>query len=225
MRVEAGRVEAWRVEAVIFDIGNVLTRWQPEVFYDRVIGEDRRRALFRAVDLHRMNDDIDAGALFRETIYDWADRHPEWSAEVRLWYDRWIDLASPRIEGSIALQRALRAKGVPVFALTNFGQHSFAEAVPKMDFLQDFDRRYVSGEMGVTKPDPRIYQMVEADCGLAGDRLLFTDDRADNIAAAADRGWRTHQFETWQGWAMRLVAERLLTVQEAGLSPEPEAVE
>ena len=44
-----------RVEAVIFDIGNVLTRWQPEAFYDRVIGEERRRALFDAVDLPGMN--------------------------------------------------------------------------------------------------------------------------------------------------------------------------
>ena len=57
-------------QAVIFDIGNVLTRWQPEAFYDRVIGEDRRRALFAAVDLHGMNDRVDEGALFRETIYD-----------------------------------------------------------------------------------------------------------------------------------------------------------
>ena len=204
-------------EAVIFDIGNVLTRWQPEAFYDRVIGEDRRRALFAAVDLHRMNDLIDEGALFRETIYDWAERHPEWGAEIRMWYDRWIELASPRIEGSIRLQRALRAKGVPVFALTNFGRYSFDEAVPKMDFLQDFDRHYVSGRMGVIKPDPRIYAMVEEDCGIAPDRLLFTDDRADNITAAARRGWRTHQFESWEGWARRLVAEGLLTNAEAGL--------
>ena len=55
-------------QAVIFDIGNVLTRWQPEAFYDRVIGHDRRCALFAAVDLHHMNDLVDAGALFRETI-------------------------------------------------------------------------------------------------------------------------------------------------------------
>ena len=205
------------VEAVIFDIGNVLTRWQPEAFYDRVIGVERRRALFAAVDLHGMNDEIDAGGLFRETIYDWAERYADWGVEVRMWYDRWIELASPRIEGSIALQRALRARGVTVFALTNFGKHSFAEAVPKLDFLQDFDRAYVSGEMGVIKPDPRIYAMVEADCGITGERLLFTDDRADNIAAAANRGWRTHQFESWQGWAARLVAEGLLTRQEAGL--------
>ena len=204
-------------EAVIFDIGNVLTRWQPEAFYDRVIGEERRRALFAAVDLHHMNDLIDEGALFRETIYDWADRYPDWAPEVRMWYDRWIELASPRIEGSIRLQRALRAKGVPVFALTNFGKHSFEEAVPMMDFLQDFDRLYVSGRMGVIKPDPRIFAMVEADCGIAPDRLLFTDDRADNITAAARRGWRTHQFESWEGWARRLVAEGLLSTGEAGL--------
>ena len=92
-------------QAVIFDIGNVLTRWQPEAFYDRVIGEDRRRALFAEVVLHRMNDIVDVGALFRETIYDWADRTPHWQAEIRLWYDRWIELASPRIEGSIAFTR------------------------------------------------------------------------------------------------------------------------
>jgi 2-haloacid dehalogenase len=202
---------------VIFDIGNVLTRWQPEAFYDRVIGETRRRALFAAVDLHHMNDLIDEGALFRETIYDWAERYPEWRTEIRMWYDRWIELASPRIEGSIRLQRALRAKGIPVFALTNFGRHSFDEAVPKMDFLMDFDRHYVSGRMGVIKPDPRIYEMVEVDCGIAATRLLFTDDRADNITAAARRGWRTHQFESWQGWARRLVAEGLLTEGEAGL--------
>ena len=206
-----------RPEAVIFDIGNVLTRWQPEAFYDRVLGEERRRALFAEVDLHGMNEIVDAGGLFRETIYDWADRHPGWAPEIRMWYDRWIELASPRIEGSIAVLRALRAKGVPVFALTNFGSYSYDEARTKLDFLSEFDREYVSGRMGVTKPDPRIYQMVEADCGLSPDRLLFTDDKADNITAAARRGWRTHQFETWQGWARRLVAEGLLTETEAGL--------
>ena len=204
-------------QAVIFDIGNVLTSWQPEAFYDRVIGADRRQALFAAVDLHGMNEAIDAGALFRETIYDWADRTPDWAPEIRMWYDRWDELASPRIDGSIRLQRALRAKAVPVFALTNFGRNSWDETLPKLDFLSEFDRTYVSGVMGVTKPDPRIYAMVEADCGIAPAALLFTDDKAENITAAARRGWRTHQFEGWRGWAARLVAEGLLTKSEAGL--------
>ena len=71
--------------------------------------------------------------------------------------------------------------------------------------------------MGVVKPDPRIYQMVEDDCGLAPQALIFADDKAENIAAAAARGWKTHQFESWQGWARRLVAEGLLTERETGL--------
>lgn len=206
-----------RPEAVVFDIGNVLVGWHPEAFYDRVIGEDRRRALFAEVDLHGMNESLDAGALFRETVYDWADRHPGWAAEIRMWHDRWADLASPRIEGSIALLRALRVRGVPVFALTNFGRYSYEAAKGWLEFLGEFDREYVSGRLGVMKPDPRIYELVEADSGIAPDRLLFADDRADNVTAAARRGWRTHQFESWQGWARRLVAEGLLTEKEAGL--------
>lgn len=202
-------------QAVIFDIGNVLVGWQPEAFYDGVIGSQARARLFAEVDLHGMNDDIDRGALFRETIYDWADRYPAWRAEIRLWHDRWTDIASPLITHSIHLQRRLRANGVPVFALTNFGSHSFAFAEPLYPFLSDFDRRYISGHMGVIKPDPRIYQMVEEDCGLPAESLLFTDDRPDNIAAASARGWQTHHFTGPQGFAARLVAEGLLTQQEA----------
>jgi 2-haloacid dehalogenase len=206
-----------RPEAVVFDIGNVLTRWQPEAFYDRVIGEDRRRAFFAAVDLHGMNALVDNGALFRETIYDWADDHPDWAPEIRMWYDRWVELASPRIEGSIALLRALRRKAVPVFALTNFGSYAYDEARGKLDFLNEFDREYVSGRLFVSKPDPEIFRLVEEDCGIAPDRLIFVDDKAENITAAARRCWRTHQFESWEGWAERLVAEGLLTRGEAGI--------
>ena len=203
--------------AVIFDVGNVLTCWQPEAFYDRVIGSDRRRALFAAVDLHGVNAQVDDGAPFRATFYAYADRHPAWAAEIRMWHDRWDELASPRIEGSVALLRALKARGVPVFALSNVGRDVFAHAQTRLEFLAEFDRAYVSGTLGVSKPDPRIYEIVEQDSGLPPQSLLFTDDRADNITAAARRGWRTHQFETWQGWARRLVAEELLSETEAGL--------
>ena len=204
-------------EAVVFDIGNVLIEWNPERFYDARIGADARRRMFAEVDLHAMNDVIDAGGPFRETIYDCAERYPQWTTEIRWWFDHWIDMASPRIDGSVALLRALRRKGVPVFALTNFGIQSFAYAQTQYDFLSEFDRAYVSGHLGVIKPNPAIYAAVEADCGVAPQGLIFADDRADNIAAAAARGWQTHQFTTWQAWAARLVEVGLLDKTEAGL--------
>lgn len=204
-------------EAVVFDIGNVLMEWNPERFYDGAIGEARRRQLFAEVDLIGMNESIDAGALFRETIHALADATPHWGAEIRMWHDNWIDMASPRIDHSVALLRALRTKGVPVFALTNFGVHSFAYAKTQYDFLSEFDQTFVSGEMGCIKPEPEIFRLMEASCGVAPEALLFTDDRADNIAAAEARGWQVHHFTGPDGWARRLVADGLLNETEAGL--------
>jgi 2-haloacid dehalogenase len=206
-----------RPQAVIFDIGNVLIEWNPERYYDSQLGEETRRRLFDEVPLTQMNLDIDAGALFRETIYDMADRHPRWAEPIRWWHDRWIHMASPRIEPSIALLRALRKRGVPVFALTNFGTHSFAYAETQYDFFTEFDRRYISGELGVIKPDPAIYAAVEKDCGLPPEALLFTDDKPENVAAALAHGWQTHLFDGPDGWARRLVDAGLLTEGEAGL--------
>ena len=202
-------------QAVIFDIGNVLIEWNPERFYDRVIGADRRRAMFAEVDLHGMNDKVDSGEHFTETIYATAESYPDWRDEIRMWHDRWIELATPAIDRSVRLMAALQGKGVPVFSLTNFGIQSYDYAATHYPFLRAFDRDYISGHMGVIKPDQRIFEMVEADCGVAPSALIFTDDRPDNIAAAAARGWQTHLFEGPDGWAARLVAEGLLTEEEA----------
>ncbi|MCA3552575.1 MAG: HAD family phosphatase, partial [Rhodobacter sp.] len=46
--------------------------------------------------------------------------------------------------------------------------------------------------------------------------LLFTDDRADNIAAARARGWQVHLFDGPEGLARRLVAADILAAAEAG---------
>lgn len=202
-------------EAVIFDIGNVLIEWQPERFYDREIGQDRRRAMFAEVDLHGMNDSVDKGGHFTETIYATADKHPEWDTEIRMWHDRWIELATPAIDRSVRLMRALRSKGVPVFSLTNFGIQSYDYAATHYPFLREFDRPYISGHMGVIKPDVKIYEMVEADCGVAPERLLFTDDRRDNIEMAQSRGWQTHLFDGPAGLAQKLVSTELLSEAEA----------
>ena len=198
-----------KISAVIFDIGNVLIEWQPERYYDRVIGEDRRRAMFAELDLHAMNDLVDKGADFHKTVVDFAAANPAWHDEIMMWHDDWLQMAAPAIEGTVATLRALR-KSVPVFALSNFGIQTFAIAEPVYPFLREFDRRYISGHMGVTKPADRIYKMVEDDCGLAPETLLFTDDRAENISAAAARGWQTHLFDGIDGLNNRLTQAGLL---------------
>lgn len=205
------------VDIVVFDIGNVLIEWQPERHYDAIIGEARRKEMFAAVDLHAINDDVDRGAPFRATIEKAASEYTEFKDEILMWYFDWIKMAAPAIPHSVALLRALRVKGVRVVALSNFGIESFEFAETKYPFLTEFDKTYVSGRMGCVKPHRLIYEMLEAGEQAQGGRLLFADDRQDNIDMAASRGWQTHLFEGPQGWAKRLVDEGLLTIEEAGL--------
>lgn len=204
-------------QAVIFDIGNVLIEWHPERFYDSRIGAVRRQQFMSEVPIHAANLRIDAGAPFRQTLVDLAAQYPLWATEVMWWHDDWRLMVDPVIPHSIDLLRRLRAKGIPVFALTNFGRETFDYALTQFDFLNEFDRAYVSGKLGVIKPEAAIYAQVEADCEIAPKDLLFADDRAENVVAALRRGWRAHQFESAGGFAARLVAEGLLTNNEAGL--------
>jgi len=207
------------VEAVVFDIGNVLVEWHPEAFYDRAIGPDRRRALFAEVDLHAMNAAVDLGAPLAETVAATAARHPGWAREIGLWHSRWIEMFAPAIPGSVAALAALRRKAVPVFALTNFGTETLDRADRTYPFLSDFEARFVSGHLRMMKPDPKIYAALERGTGFTGGALLFADDRAENVAAAEARGWRAHLFDGARGWIDRLVAEGILNREEAEACP------
>ena len=112
------------INAVLFDIGNVLVGWNPFAVYDVLIGPDRRHAFFDAVPMFKENERIDLGDDFTEVVQSIAQRYPEWSTEIEIWQTRWADMVSPSIDHSVRLLRALRAKGIPVYALSNFGDQT-----------------------------------------------------------------------------------------------------
>lgn len=203
------------IEAVVFDIGRVLVDWNPEGFYDARLGRETRERFFDETGVAAMNDEIDRGQPFRETVEAHAAKHPRWAGEIRHWHDSWDQMIGPDLPHTGRLLRALKARRTPVFALSNIGEETFDIAARRFPVLGEFDRAYVSGALGLIKPDPRIYAAVEDGSGVAPGALLFTDDRADNIEAAAARGWQTHLFKEPSGLAERLVAEGLLTREEA----------
>ncbi|MFW8633450.1 HAD family hydrolase [Cribrihabitans pelagius] len=202
-------------DAVVFDIGRVLITWEPERFYDGRIGAQRRKQLFEEVPLHDVNLEMDRGAPFRDTVYNLAERHPAWQREIRWWHDCWLQMVPSAIPHTVRLKQALQARGVPVFALSNFGAESFEIACRTYPFLQGFDRTFVSAHLKSIKPEPEIYGILERETGVAPERLLFTDDRPENIEAAQARGWQTHLFTTPGPFAARLVQEGLLSEEEA----------
>ncbi|WP_172297528.1 HAD family phosphatase [Pseudoruegeria sp. HB172150] len=204
------------IEAVVFDIGNVLMNWDPEGYYDRTFGRDRREELFAAVDLDGMNIRSDLGEDIADLTAETAALHPGFAEEILAWSNDWMEMAKPDVPGTATLLRALKERGMPVFALSNFGIRTLEMAETAYPVLTEFDRRYISGHLGMVKPDAAFYAHLETDSGVSPETILFTDDRPDNIEAAAARGWQVHLFEGPEGFAKRLVAEGLLTEEEAG---------
>lgn len=65
------------IQAVVFEIGNVLVKWQPGRAYDSAIDLGRRKAMFAQVDLHGMNAKVDLGHHSTDTVYAMADDQPD----------------------------------------------------------------------------------------------------------------------------------------------------
>lgn len=93
--------------------------------------------------------------------------------------------------------RTVQQSGVGMGVLSNTCEAHWQWLMQRKDWemLHDwFEKIILSYEVKSMKPDSGIYQACEAACGLSGSQIFFTDDRADNIQAAADRGWVTHQY-------------------------------
>ncbi|MGC4154201.1 MAG: HAD-IA family hydrolase [Propionicimonas sp.] len=62
------------------------------------------------------------------------------------------------------------------------------------DWYPLVERLFISGELGMVKPEPEIYATIQAELGVAPARIAFIDDRPHNVAGAVQAGWLAHQW-------------------------------
>lgn len=182
-------------QAVVFDIDNVLVGWNPELLYRKLIHSNADRARFLSeICSPAWVKTIDGGIPISAAVTSRAAAHPEHAELIKAWWVRWPEMFRPAFENCVHLFRGLKERGTPVYALGNFGRESLDLAQTLYPFLSDFDEIVISGDEGVLKPDPKIYKTLESRTGADPQSLFFIDDEEDNLAAAAERGWRTHHF-------------------------------
>ena len=196
---------------VVFDIGNVLLRWNPRYLYRKVFDDEERMERFLATALGMdFVSHTDIVEDFAAAIEARTKDFPEFAKELRMFHKRWIETLGSPIEENVALLRRLRASGKPVYALSNFARETFALAERHHDFLSEFDHRVISGHVGVVKPDPRIYQILFERVGRPPSELLFIDDSAANVRAAEARGMPAIHFTPGVDLKSELVARGAL---------------
>ena len=180
----------------VFDVGNVLIRWDPRYLYRKLIPDEAAREDFLArVCPPEWNLEMDRGRSFAEGIAERLALFPEHAALIRAYDERWAETLSGAIEESVAILEELRAAAMPTYAITNFSREKFALTQQHFPFLARFDGIVVSAHERLLKPDPRIYARLCERYGLIPAHCIFIDDSLPNVEAARDLGMRGHHFQ------------------------------
>jgi 2-haloacid dehalogenase len=176
--------------AVVFDLGNVLIDWDPFAAIAAGVGPEEARRFLAATDFDLMayKHGPDSGGTWAEAEAEVARTHPHWVEHALAYRANFAASLLGEVPGSVDLVRELHAAGVPLLGLTNWSDELYPHAPAMFDFLALLDDVVVSGTEGVAKPDPRVFAIVAGRSGLPLDRLVFIDDRAGNVAAAAAVG-------------------------------------
>ena len=205
------------IRNIVFDMGNVIIRFDPIFFIDRegvTDPEDQKlilNELFLSVEWAKM----DAGVLTEETaepliLSRFPDRLKNTVCNLLYNWSRPGDT----IPGMESLIRRLKDAGYSVYLLSNAskGQHIYW---PKVPVSRLFDGKLVSCDIGFVKPMREIYETFTQKFSLKPEECVFIDDSASNAAWADACGWHGIVFH---GDADEL--ERKLAV--LGVAPFPE---
>lgn len=189
-----------RPAGLILDYGNVLTHPQDETWMDRAARRlGARRAAFRAAywqHRHAYDADLPAAEYWRRVLAASRPRGGAPDAAELAWLIA-ADVASWSVyhDEVWALAAAFRAAGGRTGFLSNSGPEVMARVRADHPLEARFDAVVISCEVGLAKPDPRIFRLGLERLGLPAAATLFVDDRADNVEAAARVGLQAFQFE------------------------------
>ncbi|GGB58873.1 HAD family hydrolase [Blastomonas aquatica] len=201
------------VDTIIFDVGNVLFRWDIRCLYAKLIDDEAELDHFLTnvltLDWH---DQHDAGRPIADIVDELAAAHPQHDALIRAYEPRWLETIPGPVPGMIDLVERLALLGVPIFGITNFGSdlwRKFRPTAPVFDLFQDI---VVSGDEKMTKPGAAIYHLAIDRFGIEPARTLFIDDREANIHGAIACGLQGHLFRDAQTLHADLSARGLLDI-------------
>ena len=179
------------IRNIVFDMGRVVIRFDPELFIDRegITDPDDRRLildeLFNSVEWAQM----DRGILDEKTAEPFVlERFPErLHTVVRNLLYRWA-IPGDETDGMHELVKDLKDAGYALYLLSNAStaQHRYWPLYPVSRY---FDGKLISSDVKVIKPMREIYQIFTDRFLLDPEECLFVDDSAANVAAAITCGW------------------------------------
>ena len=184
-----------RIKNIVFDIGNVVVRWDPDLIAARTF------------DGSGHGSDI-KDAIFGDDLWLSWNRGERTEAEMKHAFAETLGLEAELLdrlffhikdsqdlnEDTVRLMRTLKASGFRLFALTDNVHEIVHYLKERYAFWDLFEHATVSAEVGVLKPSAEIFHHVLNTNGLHANETVFFDDVAKNVAGAKAVGIHSFVF-------------------------------
>jgi 2-haloacid dehalogenase len=182
--------------AVVFDVGHVLVDWDIRYLYEKLIMDPVELDWFLDhVVTRAWHFEHDAGRDAADTVPELIARFPQHRHLIEAYVPRWLETIGRPIPGMFEIVEQLHARGIALFAITNFSHEFWPRFAKLYPITARFRDVVVSGIEKVMKPAPEIYTIALNRFRLATGDGLFIDDRADNVRSAEANGFVGHHFE------------------------------
>jgi putative hydrolase of the HAD superfamily len=182
------------MKTFLFDIGNVLANFDFQRLLEIYSEHSGRPIAPQSERDEEMYDRVEKGLLNESDYVDYLNESKGMQWEVRHLAETWQQIFTLNETGRGLLEKAIDSDA-QVYTLSNIARyHVVALEANWNTFFDGFTGLFMSYEMGVRKPDPRIYEMVLDELGVDGGDCFFIDDLPQNIEAARVVGIQAHHF-------------------------------
>ncbi|MDC0953945.1 HAD family phosphatase [Pelagibacteraceae bacterium] len=184
------------IQKVIFDVGQVLVKFNPRNLFIKILKDEEK------VDFFLKNICTWEWHIQQDLIYDTSKaagpvikKYPEYKEAIEAFYGRFLEMIDSVHQENVNLALKLKQKGYPIYLLSNFPGDQFEKYRLQNSFLDEFDDRIISGDVGLAKPDIKIYQLAIKKFNLNPEESLFIDDKIENTKGAEQVGIKTIQLQ------------------------------
>jgi len=180
------------IKNIIFDLGNVLLKFQPSEFLLRFTDDKEYIEQFIAkIFRSKIWMELDRGTIsLEEAKIHFLSKYPKEEAFLTLFFNQWMDMLTP-IEENINLLKDLRNLGYKTYILSNFIKETYTYIEQKYNISQLFDGQIISGVEKTIKPDKQIYLKLLSRYQLVPEESLFIDDVLSFLKPAKKLGIKT----------------------------------
>jgi putative hydrolase of the HAD superfamily len=182
---------------IAFDLGKVLVDFDYSIAARKIGGRSTQppENLHAFLGSSPLLFQFETGQLTRREFFDAIRETTGFQGDIEEFGGYFANIFA-EMQAMTVLHAELRRRGLKTYIFSNTNDIAIEHIRRNFPFFQNFDGYIFSYEVKAMKPEAKIYEALEAMSGKRGAEIIYIDDRPENIAAGAARGWRTILHET-----------------------------